>query len=282
MCKFKQLKNNLPILFLIICFCAAAAFAQTAAVKISTEDEIKEDLKLVPCKNGERLEAAKKLFQKLGAADEQIKIETYKDLKNLVVTKKGKTDEIIIVGAHYDKVSEGCGAIDNWTGIVIVANLYRTIKDLNTEKTYVFVAFDSEELGLLGSAAMAKAIQNEKRVSYRSMANFDSFGFTYPQVLNNASSAKMTKAAKDLAGEMKIPFANASLAGAADADSTSFVKKDIPAITLHGLSNNWQDYLHGSKDQLENVNAQSVYIGYRYALNFLAKADAVSCEFFRK
>jgi Zn-dependent M28 family amino/carboxypeptidase len=282
MCKFKQLKNNLPILFLIICFCAAAAFAQTAAVKISTEDEIKEDLKLVPCKNGERLEAAKKLFQKLGAADEQIKIETYKDLKNLVVTKKGKTDEIIIVGAHYDKVSEGCGAIDNWTGIVIVANLYRTIKDLNTEKTYVFVAFDSEELGLLGSAAMAKAIPKEKRVSYCSMVNFDSFGFTYPQVLNNASSAKMTKAAKDLAGEMKIPFANASLAGAADADSTSFVKKDIPAITLHGLSNNWQDYLHGSKDQLENVNAQSVHIGYRYALNFLAKADAVSCEFFRK
>ncbi len=92
----------------------------------------------------------------------------------------------------------------------------------------------------------------------------------------------MTKVAKEVANEMKIPFANASLEGTADADSTSFVNKDIPAITFHGLSNKWQEYLHGSKDKLENVNSQSVYIGYRYALNFLAKIDAGSCDSFRK
>ncbi len=268
--------------FLLIQCLAGGVFAQAGKIKISTEDEIKEDIKLVPCKNGERLEAVSKLFQRVGAADEEIKIENYKDLKNLVVTKKGKTDEIIIVGAHYDKVSEGCGAIDNWTGIVIIANIYRTIKNLETEKTYLFVAFDSEELGLLGSAAMAKAIPKEKRVSYCSMVNFDSFGFNYPQVLDNASSRKMTKLAKEVAAEMKFPFASASLAGIADSDSTSFISKDIPAISFHGLSNKWQDYLHGSKDKLENINVQSVYIGYRFALSFLAKADADSCAVFRK
>lgn len=281
MYKLRQLKNKLPILLFALCFCTAT-FAQTKTVKLSTEDEIKEDLKLVSCKNAERLETVRKLFQKLGAADEEINIEKFKDVENLVVTKKGKTDETIIVGAHYDKVNEGCGAIDNWTGIVIIANLYRTLKTLTTQKTYVFVAFGKEELGLLGSEAMAKAIPKEKRVNYCSMVNLDSFGFNYPQVLDNVSSAKMTKAAKNVADEMKIPFSNASLAGTADADSTSFLKRNIPAITFHGLSNKWQEYLHGSKDKLENVNAQSVYIGYRYTLNFLAKVDANSCDAFGK
>lgn len=279
--RFKSLKNVITALFLFFHLCTIC-FSQTEKVKFSTEQELKENLKLVPCKNEDRLEAVKKLFQQVGASDEDIKIEKHKSVENMIVTKKGKTDEIIVIGAHYDKVSDGCGAIDNWTGIVILANLYRTIKNFTTNKTYVFAAFGKEEIGLVGSDAMAKAIPKEKRTDYCSMVNLDSFGLAYPQVLGNASDSKMTKMAKELASEMKLPFATASLAGTADTDSTSFIKKDIPAIAFHGLSNKWQDYLHNSKDKLENINTQSVYVGYRFVLSFTAKLDATECEFFRK
>ena len=268
-------------ILLIAAFSSAVA-AQKAAPVLATENDLKEDLKLVPCKNSERLEAVKKFFQKMGAAENEISAEKIKGIQNVLVTKKGETDEIVIVGAHYDKVSEGCGAIDNWTGIVIIGNIYRTLRNFATHKTYIFVAFDREETGLEGSAAMAKSIPKENRLSYCSMVNLDSFGFGYPQVLVNASNSKMTAAAKALADELKMPFSTASLAGVADADSTSFNNKDIPAITFHGLSNEWPKYLHSSKDQLENINSGSVRIGYAFVIEYIKKIDPGSCGIFRK
>lgn len=279
--KFLHTKKTLIILFLIFGF-TTFIFAQTETVKIPTEKDIQADLKTNVCENDERLDLVKKLFIERGAVENEIKIEEFKDVKNLLVTKKGKSDEIVIIGAHYDKTKKGCGAIDNWTGIVIIANIYQTLKNIPTEKTYLFVAFGSEEKGLVGSGAMAKAIPKEARANYCSMINFDSFGFNYPQVLDNVSNSKMTKAAKATAEKMKISLKTASLAGVADADSTSFLKKDIPAITFHGLSNNWQEYLHGDKDKLENINAASVYIGYRFGLGFLLDVDKSNCGVFRK
>ena len=266
---------------ILVLFLVFSAFSQQQKVFISSENEIKEDLKLNVCKNEHRLEAVKKLFQKMGAKEADIKIEKIKTVENLVIAKKGKTDETVIIGAHYDKTNDGCGAIDNWTGIVIIANLFRTMKDFNTEKTYIFAAFGKEELGLLGSDEMARAIPKEKRTNYCAMVNFDSFGFTFPQVMRNISDSKLTDLAKEVSSELKIPFSNAVIEFASS-DSESFRKQKIPAVSLHGLSDKWRDYLHDPNDKLENVNTQSVYIGYRHALNYLAKIDASSCNAFRK
>lgn len=256
--------------------------AQSTAVTISTEEDLKADIALAPCKDRkERLAAVKQLFLKAGAKETDVTIEKLKNVENFVVTKKGKTDETVIVGAHYDKTETGCGAIDNWTGIVILANLYRTMKDFTTQKTYLFVGFDKEELGLVGSDAMAKEIPKEKRAGYCAMVNFDSFGFTYPQALRNISDTSLINLAKEVSDEMKLPFAKAGIEFASS-DSESFRRRDIPAISLHGLSDQWQNYLHGPNDKISKVNTQSVYIGYRHGLVMLSKIDNKPCNAFRK
>ena len=273
-------KKLILTLFLLLAATLNAS-AQAAKVHISTEAEIKEDIAANVCKNDARLEAVKKLFKKMGATDAEIKVEKVKNVDNVIVTKKGKTDETVVVGAHYDKVSDGCGAIDNWTGIVVLANLYRTIKDFDTQKTFVFAAFGKEELGLLGSREMAESIPKEKREQYCAMINFDSFGLTYPQAMTNISDSKLIDLAKEISKEMKIPFADAGIPNASS-DSESFRRQKIPAISIHGMSASWQEYLHSAKDKVENVNTQTVYIGYRYALNFLAKIESKGCADFRK
>jgi len=258
------------------------ARAQQSKIKLSTEDEIKADMELTPCKGRkERLEAVKKLFLKMGAAESEIVFEKSDDVENVVVTKKGKTEEIVVIGAHFDKSDNGCGAIDNWSGIVILANIYRTMKDLTTQKTYKFVGFDKEELGLLGSEAMAKQIPKDKRVNYCAMVNFDSFGFSYPQGMGNTSTDLLLNLAEEVSAEMKIPFAKVAIEFAS-ADSESFRTREIPAITFHGLDNQWQNYLHKSDDKLSKVNIQSVYMGYRHGLVFLAKIENKPCNAFRK
>jgi hypothetical protein len=267
------------LVFLLSIGLTSAAFAQQAT--ISTEEEIKADIHANVCQNEDRLEAVKKLFLKMGAPAESIKIEKIKSAENLLVTHKGKSNETIIVGAHYDKVPDGCGAIDNWMGIVILANLYRTIKDFDTDKNYIFAAFGKEELGLIGSDEMARAIPREKRSDYCAMVNFDSFGLSYPQVMTNISDTKLTNLAEETSKELKLPFAKASINNASS-DSQSFRNQKVPAVSIHGMTDKWQQYLHTTRDKVENVNPQSVYLGYRFALNFLAKIEEKSCGEFRK
>lgn len=275
-----KLKAFFTLIFMAVW--SGSAAAQPSKLKISTEADIKADLELGPCAGAkERREAVKKLFLKMGAAESEIVYEKLDETENVVVVKKGKTAETVVIGAHFDKMGAGCGIIDNWTGIVILTNLYRTMKDLTTRKTYKFVAFDKEELGLLGSAAMAGAIPKEKRADYCAMVNFDSFGFSYPQALGNISSESLINLAAEVSEELKLPFSKAGIE-LASSDSESFRTRNIPAIGFHGLNNRWKNYLHTQNDNLSQVNTQSVYFGYRHGLAFLFKIENKPCDEFRK
>jgi Peptidase family M28 len=259
---------------------AISSFSATqTSLRISSTEELKEEFADVPCK-GNRMLAVRALFQKMGAKDTDIAVEKINGIENLVVRKPGASADLIVIGAHYDKVIEGCGAIDNWTGIVTIAHMYRTFKDLSTKKTLLFVAFGNEESGLLGSHAMVNHIEKSQLEHYCAMINIDSFGMSPPQVLDNASSRKLTQLAADTAGEMKVPFHHAAIMNA-DADSSSFLARKIPALTLHGLSNDWARVLHTGNDQADKINPSSVYLGYRLALALLTRVDAADCTAFR-
>lgn len=260
---------------------ASVAFAQSELPKV-TEQSIKDDLARVVCKDKERGESVKQLFISKGAKPDDIVISGTKKVENIVVTKQGKTSEIVVIGAHYDKVPEGCGAIDNWTGIVVLANIYAAFSAVETEKTLVFAAFGREEEGLIGSREMVKGIAKENRPQYCSMVNLDSFGLQFPQVLSNTSNTKMTKFAKELAEEVKMPFSQASLAGTADADSSPFLDAGIPAITFHGLSSKWAEIIHSPSDKLEKVNARLVYVAFQFAALYVNRIDPKPCSLFRK
>lgn len=269
------------ILFAVLLLAAASA-ASAQGVTISTKDEIKAAVEAVPCDQDARLEGVKKLFIAAGAKPDDIKVEEFKKGKvsNLVVTKKGTTDETIIVGAHYDRTDDGCGVVDNWTGIVVLANVYRSMAPTTTKKTYKFVAFDAEEKGLVGSEQMVKAMTEEERNKTCSMVNFDSFGQALPMALRSVASSKMLKLARDTAKENDMKFVDVEIAGAS-ADSRSFMNKKIPAITISGLGGRWQHVLHTSGDKVSAVNMDSVYIGYRFSLIYVAKLEQAECSEYR-
>jgi Zn-dependent M28 family amino/carboxypeptidase len=181
---------------------------------------------------------------------------------------------------HYDFVDGGCGAVDNWTGIVSVAHLFRTIRTMPANKSLLFVAFGQEEKGLLGSKAMLKAIPKQEIPSYCAMINLDSFGLARPFALTNASSKSLVSLAMKRAEELKIPFPDSSIPGA-DADSSSFKAAGIPAVTLSGVSNDWRLILHTPNDQASQIISASVWIGYRLALTVWQSIDAAPCAAFR-
>src|SRR5215468_6842166 len=247
------MKSKLSLLLCFVLICCSSALAQEAEgaskLRISIPEEIRSEFDSVPCKNGDRLKAVKSLFEKMGAKTEEITVEKVRGVENVVIRKAAVNDtpEKIVIGAHYDKVIAGCGAIDNWTGVVAVAHIYRAVKDLPLKKNIVFVAFGDEEKGLVGSSAMAATIKKEQVAEYCAMINIDSLGLDMTRVADNMSTKKLIDFAESLAKEMKAPFAHGLLAGG-DSDSTSFNRKGIPALTIHGLTNDWQKTLHSNND----------------------------------
>jgi len=71
---------------------------------------------------------------------------------NVVGTKWGRTypDEEYIVGAHYDSEFNS-GTDDNATGVALVLEAARVLSSFDSDRTIRFVAFDTEEWGLVGS-----------------------------------------------------------------------------------------------------------------------------------
>lgn len=281
------MKSKLSLLFCFVLICCSRAFAQEAGeaskLRISTPEEIRSEFDSVPCKNGDRLKAVKAMFEKMGAKPEEITVEKVRGVENVVIRKAAANDspEKIVIGAHYDKTPDGCGAIDNWTGVAAVAHIYRTVKDLPLKKNIVFVAFGEEEKGLVGSSGMAGGIKKEQAAEYCAMINIDSLGLGIPQTLDNISSKKLIDFTIALAKDMNVPFAHARVDGASS-DSASFIGKKIPAVTIHALNNDWQKILHTSNDQPSKVNHESVYVGYRVALALLVRIDAADCQGFRE
>jgi Zn-dependent M28 family amino/carboxypeptidase len=268
-------------------FFSSVAFAQVTDYPpqslITTRDEMRAEFDSVPCKNGDRLTAVKALFEKMGAKPEEIVVEKVKGVENVIIRKASTNGsaEKMVIGAHYDKTPDGCGAIDNWTGVVAVAHVYRTVKDLPLKKNVIFAAFGQEEKGLVGSSGMAEAIKKEQLAEYCAMINIDSLGIGAPQTLDNISSEKLIDFTAALAEKINVPFAR-SRHDNARSDSTSFIKMKIPAVTIHALNGNWPKILHSSNDDPSRINHDSVYMGYRMALALLLRVDEVDCQSFRE
>lgn len=234
------------------------------------------DAAVSPCKNEDRLEAVRELFSRCGASADSVKIAAAGRYKNVVVTVPGIGSGTVIIGAHFDKVKDGCGAVDNWSGVTLVAHLYKTFRQVQSRRTLIFVAFGGEEEDLNGSRALANAIPKDERNSYCAMLNFDSFGLGRPQIIEEISSPKLTRLVAKIAEESKIPFYAGTLR-IGDSDSTSFKRVGIPAVTLHGLSSEWNKILHTNKDTVTVIKSASLYAGYVLAVDVMKQLDSMDC-----
>lgn len=67
----------------------------------------------------------------------------------------------IVIGAHYDTVPGSPGADDNATGVAVLLELARLFAERPPRRPVHLVAFDLEELGLLGSKAYVKTLQGK-------------------------------------------------------------------------------------------------------------------------
>lgn len=185
---------------------------------------------------------------------------------NVVAVHPGRDrpDDIYLVGAHYDSANTP-GADDNGSGVAGMLEMARVISTRQLEATVIFIAFDREEQGLIGSRAYAAAHADDDILGMVSldMLGYNPVGTHYNRAYiygDNAFSAWKSK----LAGAVATYSGGvtAQIAGALDqSDHAPFEDYGKPAALLieHAVWNN--PYYHKATDSVDTPG----YIDYVYA-----------------
>jgi len=201
-----------------------------------------------------------------------VKIQTLRaTVRNVLAYLPGKTDEYIILGAHYDHLGRGQshslapsqigqvhpGADDNASGTAGVLELARLFAPLAGQlpRGILFANFAGEELGLLGSAEWVKHPTRplDKAVA---MLNMDMIGRIQNDkvYIGGIGTGSTLQSILDQA-ESQVPFQYAnSPGGYSSSDHTSFVAKHIPVLFF--FSGLHSDY-HKPSDTADKINAAS-------------------------
>ena len=192
-------------------------------------------------------------------------------VNNVLAYLPGKSDEYVIIGAHYDHLGYGNadslapsqigqihpGADDNASGTAGVLELARLFAPMKGQlpRGILFASFAGEELGLLGSAHWVQnpTLPIEKAVA---MLNMDMIGRikdgkVFIGGVGTGSTFKADLEQAQAGSNFKIEY---SPGGYSASDHTSFVTKRIPVLFF--FSGLHSDY-HKPSDTWDKIDSES-------------------------
>lgn len=147
-------------------------------------------------------------YQSLGYTDVVLQPFTYnnKTSNNIIITKIGTVypNTYLIIDAHYDTIN-GPGTNDNGTGTVLLLELARLLKDVDTEYSIKFIHFSGEEIGLIGSNYYVNNTVIPQNLDIKLVFNIDEIGGVAGMVNNtiicerDQSNPQSNNAASDAA-----------------------------------------------------------------------------------
>ncbi len=186
--------------------------------------------------------------------------------RNIIGLINGKSDEIVVIGAHYDhlgKNGEGdifYGADDNSSGMAAlleIASAFSKAKD-KLKRSVLFIAFDGEEWGLQGANAYVEnpTFPHNKTIA---MLNMDTIGRNKSDEIYLLGSLRSPdlKGLNDRVNEkigLKL-LDTIEFAFDYGSDHYPFYEKGIPSIDY---TSSYHEDFHKITDTVEKVNIDKV------------------------
>uniref|UniRef100_Q028P3 Peptidase M28 n=1 Tax=Solibacter usitatus (strain Ellin6076) TaxID=234267 RepID=Q028P3_SOLUE len=192
---------------------------------------------------------------------------------NIICTLPGDSPSAIVVGGHYDLVEEGAGAVDDWSGAVLLPSLYETLKRTPRKHTYVFIAFAAEEVGLHGSGEYVKRLSAAEQRAIRAMINLECLGLATPKVWASRADRHLRDAYGRVAQSLGMVAESGNVDQVGDDDSHPFLNAKIPVLTIHSVTARNMGILHTARDQVSAIHPDEYYATYRLATAYLEYLD---------
>ena len=243
---------------------------------LQSREVVEDRLKSFSTKNSDREALIRKWFAESGCKGANLS-EQALDRKlppNVICVLPGETQQIILVGAHTDKVdSFGDGVVDNWTGAVLLPALLDSLSGQLRHHTLIFVGFSGEEKGLVGSQYYVDHLTNAQRAQIEGMVNFDSLGLGPTEVWASHADKVLLDALASVRAGSRLPVTAMNVPEGASADSESFARYRIPRITLHSVTQKSWPILHSPSDRLAAIKMDDYYDSYKLIAAYLAYLD---------
>jgi hypothetical protein len=268
------------------CACAAIVLVLSGWVRATAEDlrfkpvsreVVEARLGKYAGNNKQRETTLKRIFVEAGCDDQHFSEQAVKGSKqpNVICILPGTSDRVVIVGAHFDRVAEGDGVVDNWSGASLLPSLYESTKLESRKHTYIFIGFTDEERGEIGSRFYARQMSKEVVALTDAMVNMDTLGLAPTEVWASHSDNLLVGVLAYTAKQLNLPLASVNVEQVGSTDAEQFAERKIPRITIHSLTQaTWNArILHTSKDKLSAMRLDDYYRTYRLLAAYLALLD---------
>lgn len=196
----------------------------------------------------------------------------------------GKTDDYLFITAHIDHVGTSAdgriypGALDNASGIAAMLEIARYVKSQNVKpnKNIVFIAFNGEEGGCLGSY---NYIRRPIFPLYKTtVINLDMIGaskdvpikIAYNSIYNQAKGISINPSSKlryqlgNLADELGIPY---SVEYGFNSDHGYFNLFGVPAVTIGDKDSS---KIHTTEDDINNIGKENIDRAMNLVMNYIS------------
>ena len=173
------------------------------------------------------------------------------DSRNVIATKPGDESKTVVVGAHFDTIIDTVGANDNASGTAVLLAIARELQDEELPITVKFIAFGSEELGLLGSRNYVGSLDPGELAGTIAMINLDTIGSGGSLAAGGAQS--LVADSLRLASEMGIDLRPGREPDNASSDHAVFARAGIDTLFFLG-----RDFsrIHSADDTIQFVEPQ--------------------------
>jgi Peptidase family M28/PA domain len=143
---------------------------------------------------------------------------------NVVAELPGRSDRVVLLGAHLDSVPNGPGLNDNGSGSALVLEVARQARRLGVRRRVGlrFAWWGAEEEGLHGSTAYVRSLSAAERGRIAAVVNLDMVGsrnfarFVYDGAQQPAGSQRIEEAFRAYFAARKLPVEEVSIGGSSD------------------------------------------------------------------
>ena len=177
-----------PCLILVVAGCTPHSAAPDLAcpprtlptVRVTRLPEVvvRRNVDLVNATNRGRLAVLRTLFEGFGCEGPNL-VEKPAHLfrqPNLSCTLPGERAERIVVGARFNKPTDGSERVDNWSGASLLPALRLSLGQRPRHHTFEFVALSSDERGPVGARSFVSELGEDELRRVRAMVQIDGIG----------------------------------------------------------------------------------------------------------
>ncbi|MFC1477453.1 M28 family metallopeptidase [candidate division KSB1 bacterium] len=176
-------------------------------------------------------------------------------------------DEHIVLGAHYDTIRDCPGANDNASGVVTVITIAKELlKVKQRSKHVIFVLFDEEERGLVGSRFFAQKLKDDG-IKVHSVHTIDQLAWDEDgdraielEIPYEGSVELYQQAVRQLEDSLQIHITQTR-----GSDHSSFRRLEFPSvgITEEYRNSDTTPHYHKATDTYETTNFDFLYSSTR-------------------